>query len=562
MIENQIEKEINRAVYECFNENFSCVVHSSGLEDVDYQCDDSFSLAKILKTSPIVLANKICEKLGENEMFEKVFCKNGFINFVLSNNFVQNELKKLSTDEFFGVERPQNQMLFFLDYGGPNIAKPLHVGHLRSPIIGESIKRIIKFAGHKTLCDVHFGDFGLQIGEVIFGLREKNVAKENITLQLLEEIYPNISSRIKNGDEELNKTCAQITKELQNGNEEYLEYFKIIREISAGDIKRLFDYLDVHFDLYEGESNAYEYIPQLTTLLTQQNLLVESEGAKVIDISREDDKKQLPPLIFQKSNGAYLYGTTDMATVLERKIKFSPNKIIYVADIRQQLHFTQFFRACDKAKIFDEKNLEFYGFGTVNGTDGKPYKTREGKSPKLESLFEEVKQNLLENKEMNLEKEEDIDAIVNSVIKFADLQNNYEKDYIFDINKFSKCEGKTGPYILYSYVRLKKVYNSFKNDIEPKFSMFCLNKAERDVEIKLLNFSSCFAKAFENRKPNIIADYLFDLCLKLNAFYETNRFNSEENKEFISSWLKLIEISLNVVEKCLNLLAIKTIDKM
>lgn len=564
MIEKKIENLINLCIKQTFGEDFSSSVHISSIENVDYQCDDCFLLAKLLHKSPIMIAENLVNNLTDNleakNYFSEVSFKNGFINFVLSDEFIKNELDKISFDEKFGVERPKKSELFVLDYGGPNIAKPLHVGHLRSPIIGESVKRIINFAGHKTLSDVHFGDFGLQIGEVIFGLKERNIKKEDITLELLNEIYPDISARIK-VDENLSKTCAEITKQLQEGNQEYLEYFKIIKNISAKDILRIYDYLDVHFDLLKGESDSYAYISKLTKILNEKNLLKQSDGAKVIDISKEDDKKELPPLIFQKSNGAYLYGTTDMATVLQRKEDFNPDHIIYFADIRQELHFTQFFRSCDRAGIFDENKFEFCGFGTVNGTDGKPYKTREGKSPSLDSLFCEVKNILKSNKEMDLEKESDLDEIVNSVIKFADLQNNYEKDYIFDLEKFSKLEGKTGPYVLYSYCRFNKILKKFAGE-KLEFFKESKNDFERNIRLKLINFAPTFMRAFVERKPSIIADFTFDLCLKLNNFYENNRLLDEKNKKHLSSWLALIKLSLQILKQCLNLLVINTIEKM
>lgn len=564
MIENVIKTEINNAIKQVFGLDFLSNVHISNIENIDYQCDDCFSLAKILHKAPNIIAEEIVSIFEKEEylkdIFEQISCKNGFVNFVLSEKFIKNELDKISLDEKLGVEKPQKPELFFFDYGGPNIAKPLHVGHLRSPIIGESVKRIISFAGHKTISDVHFGDFGLQIGEVIFGLKEKNIKKEDITLELLNEIYPEINAKIKI-DEALNKECAEITKQLQEGNKEYLEYFKIIREISSKDILRIYDYLDVHFDLLKGESDSYAYIDKLTKILNERHLLTESNGAKVIDIKKETDKKELPPLIFQKSNGAYLYGTTDMATVLERKENFDIDHILYFADIRQELHFTQFFRACEKAGLVKENQLEFYGFGTVNGVDGKPYKTREGKSPSLDSLFVEVKNMLKQNKEMDLEKESDLDEIVNSVIKFADLQNNYEKDYIFDLEKFSKLEGKTGPYILYSYCRFNKVLNKFCS-VKQELLSESKNDFERNVKIKLLNFAPTFQRAFVERKPSIIADYVFDLSLKLNNFYENNRLLDDNNKKYLSSWLSIINLSLKILKQCLNLLVINTIEKM
>ena len=564
MIEQTIQNLIKEQIKQAFNIDFLPNVHISSQTNVDYQCDDCFLLAKILHKSPIQIAEKIVESLNKNQTakdcFEQISCKNGFINFVLSESFLNVQLNYVNGDEKFGVKMPKKPELFFFDYGGPNIAKPLHVGHLRSPIIGESVKRIVAFAGHKTLSDVHYGDFGLQIGEVIYGLKERNIKKENITLSLLNEIYPNINARIK-VDENLNKTCAEITKQLQEGNKEYFEYFKIIRDISGNDIKRIYKYLNVNFDYYYGESDSYNYIPKLTKILNEKNLLISSNGAKVIDISKETDKKELPPLIFQKSNGAYLYGTTDMATVLERVNDFNPDHIVYFADIRQDLHYTQFFRAVDKADIIDENKLEFHGFGTVNGVDGKPYKTREGKSPSLDSLFCEVKNLLLKIKQMDLEKESDIDEIVNSVIKFADLQNNYEKDYIFDLEKFSKLEGKTGPYVLYSYCRFNKILKKFEAS-KNFFEKPSKNKFERDIKLKILNFAPSFSRAFIERKPSIIADYIFDLCLKLNLFYENNRLLSEENKEYLKGWISLIELSLKILKQSLNLLVINTIERM
>ena len=566
MIVKKLQEIVNEAVLKGFNESINSYVHISNLIDLcDYQCDDCFSLAKKLRTAPIVIANKIVEEIKSREDVNKYFTKveavnPGFINFVLTDAFLDENLKIIASSDSFGIEKPEKPQVYFLDYGGPNIAKPLHVGHLRSPIIGESVKRIINFSGNKTISDVHFGDYGLQIGEVIYGLKERNISLENITLELLNEIYPNISARIKE-DEELNKECARITKELQEGNKEYYEYFKIIREISKNDILRIYNYLDVHFDLHEGESDSYKYIDELTNILNEKNLLKESQGAKIVDIKKEEDKKELPPLIFQKSNGAYLYGTTDMASVLERVKEYNPGHIIYFADKRQDLHYTQFFRAISKTGIINEDQLEFYGFGTVNGLDGKAYKTREGKSPTLDSLFNEVKTLLQKNREMDLEKPEDLDKIVNSVIKFADLQNNFEKDYIFDLEKFSKTEGKTGPYLLYSYCRMNKILKNYANRIK-EFNGISKNKIEREVKLKILSFKKVFEKAFNERKPSVLADFVYDFSTKLNSFYEVNRLSDKENEEYISSWLKLIEVSLKLIKTNLTMLIIDTPERM
>lgn len=566
MIEQKIEKIINGTIKSIYNEEFVSKVHLSNLTDIaDYQCDDCFALAKIFHKSPMMIAEEIVAKISANsnfeDYFEKIESKNGFINFVLSNEFIKNSLIEIVESEKLGVTQTKTPELYFLDYGGPNCAKPLHVGHLRSPIIGESVKRIINFSGNKTLCDVHLGDFGLQIGEVIYGLKERNIPLNEISLDLLNEIYPNMSARIKE-DENLANICAEITKQLQEGNEEYYKYFKIIRDISVNDIKRIYDYMDVHFDLWMGESDSYKDISSLTELLNKKGLLLDSQGARVIDISKPDDKKELPPLIYQKSNGAYLYGTTDLASVYQRVRDYNPDHILYFADNRQALHYTQFFRASSKAELINEDNLEFYGFGTVNGLDGKPYKTREGKTPKLDELFKQVKEILSKNREMDLEKPEDFDKIVNSVIKFADLQNNTENSYIFDLEKFSKTEGKTGPYMLYSYVRLNKVFKKFEEQIEPKLDAKNKNKVEREVKLKILDFTRVFEKAFNERKPSILAEYAYDLSTKLNSFYETNRFSDEKNQEYLPSWLYLVKASLKVLKEILNMLVISIPEKM
>lgn len=566
MIEKQIEKILDNEAKKIYNQDFNLKVHFSNRPEIcDFQCDDAFSLAKVLHKAPFVIGEEIINAIKTREdfdcYFEKVEVVNGFINFTLSEKFICENLCKINEDDKFGYEVTSKPELYFFDYGGPNVAKPLHVGHLRSPIIGESVKRIVEFTNNKVLSDVHLGDYGLQIGEVIYGLKEKNIPLDKISLDLMKEIYPNMSKRIKE-DEKLNEICANITKELQEGNEEYQEYFKVIKKISVGDIKRIYDYMDISFDFYKGESDAYQSIPTLTKILEEKNLLKQSEGAKVIDISKEGDKKELPPLLYQKSNGAYLYGTTDMATVYDRVKNYNPDHILYFADLRQNLHFTQFFRAISKCSVIDEEKLEFHGFGTVNGVDGKPYKTRDGKTPQLDDLFKQVKDLLQKNKQMDLENESDLDKIVNSVIKFADLQNNYEKDYIFDLEKFSKTEGKTGPYILYSYVRLNKVLERFENSFEKKLLNKSKNDIERDIKIKLLSFSKIIEKAFVERKPNYVADFVYDLSTKLNLFYETNRMTDENNKEYFSSWLYLISLSLRMLKTALHLLVIDVPKKM
>lgn len=544
--------------------NFDIKVTESNLPNVcDYQCNSAFELGKKLKRNPFEIAIEIAEILNKDKnIFLKVEAfKPGFINLTLSENYLNKILNKMSCSEKFGFKKPKKQELFFLDYGGPNIAKPLHVGHLRSPIIGESLKRIIQFEGHKTKSDIHFGDFGLQIGMVIFGLKERGLKPADITLELLNEIYPSINLRAKT-DKEINKICAEITKQLQDGNQEYAEYWKVIRKISADDILKLYKFLDISFDFYDGESNAYEYINDLTNLLNEKKLIQISDGAKIIDISKPDDSKQLPPLIYQKGNGAYLYGTTDMATVFKRVKLFNPDRLIYIADSRQQLHFLQFFRAISKTDIIELENLEFHGFGTVNDINGQPLKTRDGDTPKLEDFFKDIKEILISNKEvLETAEQEDFDKIVNSVIKFADLQNNRERDYIMDLERFSKIDGKTGPYILYSYLRINKLIKNNKI-ADVKITSTSYNEIERKLKLHLIKLETYFKKSFKERKPNYLADYIYDLCCILNSFYEINRFNDLQNESKLSSWLFEIKLALKILKEMLKLLIIEIPSKM
>lgn len=569
MIEDDLSSALNGIYKKCGYDNIIAKVQESNMPNLcDFQSNDCFSLAKIYHQSPFEIAEKIASEAMKDfslkSLIQEVYpAKPGYINIIVSEKILNKYIIKMASEEKFGLAKPAKPELYFLDYGGPNIAKPLHVGHLRSPIIGESIKRIIQYAGHKTISDIHYGDFGLQIGIIIYGLKERNIKKQDLTLDLMKEIYLDVNKRVKE-DESLNKICADITKELQDGNEELVEYWKIIKQISGDDINRIYKFMDIEFNLYDGESDAYEYIDELTNLLNEKNLLNESNGAKIIEIGKETDKKELPPLIYQKSNGAYLYGTTDMATVLKRVKFYNPDHIIYLADLRQDLHFTQFFRAVSKAGIIDENKLEFLGFGTVNDPSGKPFKTREGSSPQLDNLFEKVKTLLKQNKEtLNLADEQDLNIIVNSVIKFADLQNNREKDYIFDIEKFSRTEGRTGPYILYTYVRIntllqkfEKISADFNIDYESK------DKIEKDIKLKLLAFEKRFIRSLDERKPNYLADYLYDLCTLLNTFYEINRFGDEENKKYLAYWVYILRLSLDVVKNVLDLLIIKVPKKM
>lgn len=540
------------------------VIKSNRPDLCDYQCDQVFKLAKQLHKNPIEIGEQIVLEINKidnfNDYFEKVeFVRPGFINITLSNKFINNNLKKMATSDKFNIKMPEKKETYFLDYGGPNVAKPLHVGHMRTAIVGEAIKRIINYFGHKTVSDVHLGDYGLQMGQVIYGLNERNINIDDLTINDLDTIYPEMSKRCKE-DEELKEKCASITKDLQDGKHQ--EYFKKICEVSVSDIKKIYDYLSVSFDLWLGESDSYPYIPKVEELLDSKKLLKSSEGAKVVYVNRDDDKVEVPPLLFKKANGAYMYPATDLGSIYQRIEDYNPDHILYIVDNRQALHFEQVFRTCELSGLINKEKLEHLGYGTVNGMDGKPYKTRSGDTPKLQSLFDQVKEIFVSTKEENKNmSESDKDIIVNSILKFADLQNSRERDYIFDINKFSGLVGKTGPYILYTYVRINKIIEKFENDVN-NLTNNIYNNYDRDLRIKLLDLEYQLNLAFNERKPNYLVDYIYDLCVFINAFYQNNHIINLEDEIKRNDWISVLKLSNLIIKEMLELLAIQIPTEM
>jgi len=553
----QLFKQIFMMIgYEIENVN---IIKSNRPELCDYQCDDVFKVAKLYHKNPMEIGNAFVEEIKKhsdyNNYFDKIeFAQPGFINITLSDAYINAIINKMAVTEDFDVEKASKPETFFLDYGGPNVAKPLHVGHMRSALVGEAIKRIIAFKGHKTISDVHLGDYGLPIGEVIYGLKKDGLGIDDITLEYMDAAYPRISA-LCNENEEVLKECAEITKELQEGNPEYQKLWKVINKISSDDIKRIYRYLDVNFDIWYGESDAYPYIPATTKIFNDKGLLKTSEGAKVIEVALPTDTKEMPPLIYQKSNGAYLYGTTDLAAIKQRMDDYHPDHFIYIADIRQAMHFEQVFRASRLGGFVTNETMEFCGFGTINGTDGKPFKTRQGDAPKLDSLFNQIKEIFMATKESNKDMtDEDLNKIVNAIIKFADLQNNRTKNYIFDLAKFSSINGKTGPYILYTALRVDKLTKDCRID---KLNNIIYNKWDRDLRMALLDLNNAVDKAFINRLPSYIADYIYELCVVLNTFYQNNHILTLDDEENKQQWMYLLKISNQILKKMLSLLMIE-----
>lgn len=534
----------------------------SSSDKADFQINSVFQIAKDKHVAPKEIGEMLASKINENDnvsdYFSKVeFVMPGFINLFVSDKLINKYINRYITNGF--VEKTTSNDVYFLDYGGPNVAKPLHIGHLRPAIIGESIKRILNLKGYKTIGDVHLGDYGLQIGEVIYGLKKENIPLSELNIDLLNRIYPQMSALAKS-DEEVYNECKRITSELQKGNAEYKEYYKKIKEVSVNDIKRLYDYLGVSFDLWLGESDSEPYIPKLMNELESRNLVVVDQGAKIVNIKRDTDKKEMPPVIVEKSDGSAIYATTDLATIMQRVEKYDPKYILYVVDARQSLHFEGVFRIAQMLGYTN--NLEHIAFGTINGSDGKPFKTRSGETLKLDELINNTKEIFLSKREENKNMSSvDLDKIVNSIIKYADLQNNREKSYNFDIAKFSEVSGKTGPYILYSALRIRKILttNTFNKG---NVSDIIYNDIDKNLRLKLLDFNKYLDKAIEDRLPSVIAEYVYDLANLLNSFYQNINISKIEDEAMKNDYLNILDLSFNVLKECLDLLIIELPSEM
>lgn len=534
----------------------------SSSDKADFQINSVFQIAKDKHVAPKEIGEMLASKINENDnvsdYFSKVeFVMPGFINLFVSDKLINKHINEYITNGF--VEKTTSNDVYFLDYGGPNVAKPLHIGHLRPAIIGESIKRILNLKGYKTIGDVHLGDYGLQIGEVIYGLKKENIPLSELNIDLLNRIYPQMSALAKS-DEEVYNECKRITSELQKGNAEYKEYYKKIKEVSVNDIKRLYDYLGVSFDLWLGESDSEPYIPKLMNELENRNLVVVDQGAKIVNIKRDTDKKEMPPVIVEKSDGSAIYATTDLATIMQRVEKYDPKYILYVVDARQSLHFEGVFRIAQMLGYTN--NLEHIAFGTINGSDGKPFKTRSGETLKLDELINNTKEIFLSKREENRNMSSvDLDKIVNSIIKYADLQNNREKSYNFDIAKFSEVSGKTGPYILYSALRIRKILttNTFNKG---NVSDTIYNDIDKNLRLKLLDFNKYLDKAIEDRLPSVIAEYVYDLANLLNSFYQNINISKIEDETMKNDYLNILDLSFNVLKECLDLLIIELPSEM
>jgi arginyl-tRNA synthetase len=547
-----------------------------------FQCNGALAAAKKYNKPSRQIAEEILEILKNNNILENISLAGpGFINININDNFLVGYLNDMTKSATYGCSKTNNPMTIIIDYGGANVAKPLHVGHLRAAIIGETIKRISKFIGHNVIGDVHLGDWGLQIGMVIFELERRRPelpyfdesyegeypSTAPFTIEELEEIYPFASNLAKN-DPEIMKKAQEVTFNFQNGRKGYVALWKHILDVSVADLKKNYGSLNVEFDLWLGESDSLPYISEMIDYFEKNNYTYESEGALVVDVSKEDDTYTVPPIMILKSDGATLYSTTDLATIWQRVKDYNPDEIIYVVDKRQNLHFEQVFRCAKKTKIVGEDlKFDFIGFGTMNGKDGKPFKTREGGVMRLQDLVRIIQDSVIDklNKDKDFS-ESELNEIARKVglsaLKYGDLSNQVTKDYIFDIERFASFEGNTGPYILYTIVRIKSILSRTCEDINIDTIHEPHSDIERSLMLKLSKFNEAIDISFREKAPNKLCEYIYDLSNIFNRFYHDNKIISEENLEKKLSWLSLITLTKNILETSLDLLGIEVPNRM
>ena len=581
-----LQEELSAAFEKAgYDKKYAKVGVSNRPDLCQYQCNGALAAAKEYHKAPIQMANEVVEFLKDSESFKEIAAQApGFINMSVSDRFLADYINKMAASETLGLDKAENPETIVIDYGGANVAKPLHVGHLRSAVIGESIKRTARYLGHKVIGDVHLGDWGLQIGLIITELKHRKPelvyfdesfdgeypTEPPFTMSDLEEIYPYASGYSKEHPE-YKEEAQTATAELQSGRKGYLALWQHIINVSVADLKKIYTKLNVEFDLWKKESDAQPYIPQMVQDMKDGGYAHIDQGALVVDVKEETDTKEIPPCMILKSNGATLYNTTDLATIVERRRLFEPDEIIYVVDKRQSLYFEQVFRCARKTKIIGEDvKLEFVGFGTMNGKDGKPFKTRDGGVLRLEKLLEDVNEQVLDKmKDRDMDKDMIDDAAAKislAAIKYGDLSNQASKDYIFDVDRFTSFERNTGPYILYTIVRTKSLLAKVKaqnitvdekSAIEPADS-----KSETDVMLALTKWSETVNAAFEEHAPHKICQFVYELSDTFNKFYHENKIVTNENEKQRDSYIKLSALVGKVLETAIDLLGLEAPERM
>ncbi|QUO32552.1 arginine--tRNA ligase [Faecalicatena sp. Marseille-Q4148] len=582
IIAGELENAFEQAGYD---RSFGKVTLSNRPDLCEYQCNGAMAGAKTYKKAPIMIANDVKEKLVGSKCFAEVDAVNpGFINLKLAPEFVSSYLKEMDQDEKLGMETAEHPKKIIVDYGGANVAKPLHVGHLRSAVIGESVKRIAKFAGHEVIGDTHLGDWGYQMGLIITEMKKRHPelpyfdeefqgeypTEAPFTISELEEIYPYASGFAKE-HEDYREEALQATFLLQNGRPGYRALWKHIMNVSIEDLKKNYYNLDVTFEWWKGESDAQEYIAPMVEKMKADGFAHYDEGALVVDVKEETDTKEIPPCMILKSDGAALYDTTDLATLVEREKLVAPDEVIYVVDKRQELHFVQVFRCAKKTGIVrDEVELKFLGFGTMNGKDGKPFKTREGGVMRLENLINEINEEMykkiVENRTVSEDEGRKTAQIVGlSALKYGDLSNQASKDYVFDIDRFTSFEGNTGPYILYTIVRIKSIMNKYAesgNSLEGCELLAPANPSEKALMLEVSKFNEVIENAYKDTAPHKICAYIYDLANAFNRFYHETKILSEEETTRRESYIALLKLTRKVLETCIDLLGFEAPERM
>ena len=583
---DRITAAVSEAFVNCgYEAEYGKVTISNRPDLCEYQCNGAMAGAKKYHCAPIQIANKVAESLKEQELFSEVNAVNpGFLNLKLAPAYVQKYLQGMADDERLGCEKTANPKTIVIDYGGPNVAKPLHVGHLRSAIIGESVKRLGRFAGHKVIGDIHLGDWGLQMGLIITELKERKPdlvyfdedytgeypTEAPFTISELEEIYPAARARSKE-DEAYKEQAMHATYLVQHGHRGYQAILQHILNVSVTDLKRNYANLNVEFDLWKGESDAQPYIPDMVEKLKNEGFAYESEGALVVDVKEDTDTKEVPPCMILKSDGASLYTTTDLATLVERRKLFDPDEVIYVVDKRQEMHFIQVFRCAKKTGLVKpETDLEFLGFGTMNGKDGKPFKTREGGVMRLEYLIadinEKMYQKIAENSEISEDEARDTAKKIGlSAIKYGDLSNQASKDYVFDIDRFTSFEGNTGPYILYTIVRIKSILNKYQaqgGDLTKGRIPAAENDSQKALELVLARFNGVLENAFDELAPHKVCAYIYELANAFNKFYHETKILGEEDEEKRAGLVAVLQLTKRVLETCIDVLGFEAPERM
>ena len=585
------EQVTNAFTGQGYDAKYGKVTLSNRPDLCEYQCNGAMAAAKEYKCAPFMISDKIAQALAENELFESVeSVKPGFINMKVSPAYLAKYVSDMKADEGrFGCDKAAHPKTIIVDYGGANVAKPLHVGHLRSAVIGESIKRIGKFMGHHMIGDVHLGDWGLQMGLIIVELKERKpdlvyydesytgeYPKEApFTISELEDIYPTASKKSKE-DEAFREAAMEATSQLQAGRRGYRALLAHILDVSVTDLKKNYDNLKVSFELWKGESDAQPYIPDMVQMMKDKGFAYMSEGALVVDVKEDTDTKEIPPCIILKSDGASLYSTTDLATIVMRMQDYNPDAIIYLTDQRQSMHFVQVFRCARKTGLVGpDVELTHIGFGTMNGKDGKPFKTRDGGVMRLEYLLDEINEEMLKKITENQKEKENLDiseeeakqtakTVALAAVKYGDLSNQASKAYCFDIERFTSFEGNTGPYILYTIVRIKSILKKYtaKNLLPDAPILGAHSASEKNLMLVLSRFNAMMENAYEEKAPHKICAYIYELANAFNGFYHETKILSEEDFKVQASYIGLLVLTKNILETCIDVLGFSAPDRM